>query len=96
MDKKKFEHVCDAIDAFGGFSNYFRGRPSYFEFVGLWLNRDRRKYRAAEAVAFGAGIALGAIDPGMNYYRAVTDGEGEALLLKAQYDLRRQSRAAPN
>lgn len=35
-------------------------------------------------------MALGLIDPGIDYYRAISDGEGEALLLKAQHDASRQ------
>lgn len=31
------------------------------------------------------------IDPGIEYYRAITDGEGEALLMKAKQDLARSN-----
>lgn len=35
---------------------------------------------------------MGSVDPGMAYYRALTDGEEEARLMKAQQDAVRNSR----
>jgi len=32
---------------------------------------------------------MGGLDPGMDYYRANADGEGEALVMKAQADAAR-------
>lgn len=40
--------------------------------------------RRAASVALGVGVGMGAVEPGMDYYRAITDGEGEALLMKAK------------
>jgi len=40
----------------------------------------------------GASVAMGALDPGMEYWRSVADGEGEAMLFKARFDALRQSR----
>ena len=42
-------------------------------------------------MAIGVGIGMGSLDPGMDYYRAVTDGEGEALLAKARQDSARRN-----
>jgi hypothetical protein len=63
---------------------------SYPEYFGLWLNRKRAGYRAAGAVAYGAGAGTGFLTPGMEYYRALTDGEGEALAMKARDELARK------
>lgn len=41
----------------------------------------------------GVAVALGLVDPGMEYFRALTDGEGEAMMLRAQHMIRRNSRA---
>jgi hypothetical protein len=41
-------------------------------------------------VAYGVAIALGTVDPGKDYYSAMSDGEGEALLMKARQDSMRQ------
>jgi hypothetical protein len=46
-------------------------------------------HRKSGAVAYGVAIALCAVDPGMDYFRALTDGEGEALLMKARQDAMR-------
>ena len=34
---------------------------------------------------------MGLLDPGMDYYRAVSDGQGQALRMKANYDMARQA-----
>jgi len=70
----------------GGWQALTGRAPTYYEFFGLWLNRRRTFYRAAGTVAYGAAIALGAFDPGNEYYESMTDGHGEALLLKARHD----------
>lgn len=59
-------------------------KPTYLEFFGFYLNKDRVFYRQAGAVAMGAGVALGSIKPGLEYFKAITDGEEEAKLMKAQ------------
>lgn len=87
-----FEPVCDVMDLFGGFREFFGGKPSYLEFFGLWMNRKRQSYRRAGVVALGTGIAMGNITPGMDYYRAVADGEGEMMLLKSQFEAAQQQR----
>lgn len=52
----------------------------------MWLNRRRRFHRDAEAVRLGIVTALGLMDPGTGYWQHVSDGIGEARLLKAQQD----------
>lgn len=42
-------------------------------------------------VELGVGIANGGYLPGMEYYRAVTDGEDQAKQLKARMEAARQS-----
>ncbi len=67
------------------------GRPlTYREWWGLWLNRKRAQYRRAWEVCYGSAIAAGQLEPNMEYFRANSDGEGEALLLKAQQGARGQ------
>lgn len=36
------------------------------------------------------GVALGVCDPGMEYFRANTDGEGEAMLMRAMLGVGRK------
>lgn len=48
-------------------------------------------YRAAYATAFGASIAVGRLTPGLEFCRDVTDGECEAIWLKAQFDAANRS-----
>jgi hypothetical protein len=69
-------------------------KPTYLEHFGFWLNRRRVFFRHSGMVAFGAGVALGAIEPGLEYYRSFTDGDGEAKKLKGETEaIRRQSNA---
>lgn len=58
---------------------------------GYWLNRDRVTYRQARIVELGVGIANGNYTPNLEYYRAITDGEGQAKLLKARMDAARNN-----
>jgi hypothetical protein len=81
--KKKFEPLADVIDQYGGFQNFFgSARPSYLQFFGLWLNRKRTFYRRAGIVAYGTAIAYGTVEPGDDYYSALTDGDVEGRLLR--------------
>ena len=84
--KKKLEITCDlACESGGSFRELLGHKPTYGEAFGIWLNRKRNFYRRASAVAYGAGIAIGVIEPGDDYFKAIADGEGEALLLKAKF-----------
>ena len=86
------ESLSDLVGQLGGFRSLFGRVPTYVEYFGLWLNRKRTFFRQCGTVAYGTAIGLGLTDPGLSYYRAITDGEGEALLLKAQQDaLRNQT-----
>ena len=96
----EFKDVCDITDGnlaiytstyFPIWRRLFFPRPTYREYMGFCFNRKRIFYRRSSVIAFGAGIALGVIDPGMGYYRAITDGEGEAMLLKAKTDSLRKA-----
>ena len=78
--------LADAIDAYGGLANFFRGRPRYDQFFGLWLNKRRIWYRRAGIIAFGSGIAMGNILPGDEYWDAQADGEMEAKVMKARHN----------
>lgn len=91
--RERFMEFADNISAFGGLSNYFRGRPTYLQHFGLWLNRRRILYRQAGAVDLGVRVALGNVDPGLAYYAAQCDGEGEAALMRANQQSSRASRA---
>lgn len=42
-------------------------------------------HRQTLAITFGIGVALGSIEPKEAFFKDVTDGDGEAALLKAQY-----------
>lgn len=93
--EKQFQDICDGTDGniaayvmsyFPIWRRLFRPKPTYLENLGFWLNRRRLFYRKSFVVAFGVGVGLGLVDPGMSYYRAITDGEGEAKLLKAKTD----------
>lgn len=41
-------------------------------------------------MSFGVGIALGLIKPELEYYKAITDGTGEAIFLKGQAEAARE------
>jgi hypothetical protein len=41
-------------------------------------------------VVRGAAIAMGTLKPGLDYYRAISDGEQEALLKKAVQEAARR------
>ena len=70
-----------------GFLRLFLGRkPSYYQYVGFWLNRERTLHRLADAIALGHAIADGTIKPSLEYWRDVSDGEGIALMRKAQHE----------
>lgn len=89
--RTKYEEVLDDVEHHGGFLAYYGRQPTYTESFGMWLNRKRLQYRKAGYVMLGVGIAMGYIDPGMAFYRAITDGEGEAIALKGVQDaMRRQ------
>ncbi len=57
------------------------------------MSRKRVRHQRSGAVSMGVAVALGLVDPGMEYFRALTDGEGEAMMLRAQHMIRRNSRA---
>lgn len=40
-------------------------------------------------MALGAGIAFGSIAPGLEYFQAVADGDGQARLMKLRFDASR-------
>ena len=90
--KKKFEDASDQVGSVGFYWVVTGVRKSYAAWTGFWLNRRRSLHRQSFVVAYGAGIALGLIEPDMEYYRSVTDGEGEALLMKAQHTAAKRSR----
>lgn len=46
----------------------------------------------SDVIARGVEIGVGAVDPGLGFYRNVADGEGEALLMKARRDAARDAR----
>lgn len=84
------ETVCDLVEQLGGFRATFGRSPNYYEFYGLFLCKKRLFHARCAHVAYGVAIALGLVDPGMEYYRSLTDGEAEARLLKAQQDTLRK------
>lgn len=88
--KKKFEPDSDLT---GGNVAHLRvhygRRVTYAEYLGLWLNRDRELDRRAHSVERGVSVADGKLDPGLGYWRAVADGEGEALFLKGLHEAAR-------
>lgn len=89
--RKQFQINVDAVDGnIFFYSQMIRRNPTYLEYFGFWLNRDRVMYRRTRPVALGAAIALGMVDPGLEYYRAITDGEGEALMMKGRQDAARR------
>lgn len=93
MMKKLYEPYSDLTGGnIGNLRTYLNRKPSYEEFYGMWLNRNRAQYRAAATVALGAGIALGSVDPGEDYFRSITEGEEEAKFLRAQFLTSRNSK----
>jgi hypothetical protein len=52
---------------------------------GLWLNRKRQAWREAFGPMYGAMVAAGSLEPSLEFCRACSDGEGEALVMKRQY-----------
>lgn len=83
--RKKYEDTSDMINGnLAFFVMLTKRKPTYQEFFGLWLNRNRVLYRQAYAIYFGHAIALGNIEPAMDYYLAVCDSEEEARIMKAQ------------
>ena len=94
MGKKKLEDVADLCGCnAGSFALAYSRKPSYLEHFGLWLNMPRALNRQAWACAVGASIANGTMSPTLEFFKAVTQGEGEALLLKAQFDMAAAGRA---
>ncbi len=98
--KKNWESVVDLCS--GDVSRYtaaftplyrrwFSPKPTYREYFGFWLNRHRIFYQRAYAVFHGAATALGALAPGLDYYLAIADSEGEAKIMKAQADAARRA-----
>ena len=87
--KKKFAPLADVCSQAGGaVTLFFRGRrPTYFQFFGLWLNKRRIWFRQSGTVAFGASVALGIIEPGSEYWDSLTDGDGEAKLMKTVFKI---------
>ncbi len=49
---------------------------------GLWLDRKRQKWIEAWPATYAHLIAEALIEPPMDFCRANTDGEGEALVMK--------------
>ena len=89
--KKNFQHVSDLTgNNLAALAGFLGRRPTYVEFYGLWLNRRRHFYQQAAAVAFGAGLALGQTEPGVEYFDAISTGDGEARLMMAQYKTSRK------
>ena len=39
------------------------------------------------------GVALGLVDLGLDFYRAITDGEGEAIMMKGIQEATRKRRS---
>lgn len=90
--KKKFAADSDLCGNNVGFYRLHAGRrASYLEYFGFWLNRQRHTDRLAFAAAKGHGLAAGTADPGEQFWRNVTDGLGEALAMKARFDMRRNN-----
>lgn len=93
MMKKTYEAYSDLTGGNIGHLRMYLGRmPTYEEFYGLWLNKNRSQYRQAAMVALGAGIAFGSVDPGEDYFRAIAEGEDEAKFLRMQYLSSKNSR----
>ena len=69
----------------------YKREPSYLVEFAYWLNRSRVEYRKARIIELGVGIANGNYSPSLDYYIAITNGEGEARLLKARADAARNS-----
>lgn len=67
-----------------------RRKPTYVEHCGFVLNRQHVMYRQAGAVLIGVLTALGGLDPGMGFWRAITDGEGQAMTLRGQLQAARR------
>ena len=65
-------------------------KPTYAEHCGFLLNQQMILHKQAGAVLIGVLTALGGLDPGMNFWRAITEGEGQALSLKGQLQAARQ------
>jgi len=90
------EANSDMTDGNIGFFRLYLGRKiTYPEYLGFWFNRTRAMCRRAEAMALGAGIGFGTLVPSIEYYRAISDGEGEALMKKAMADANRDARRTP-
>lgn len=51
---------------------------------GIWLNRRRSRWQDAWSATYGALIAGGLIEPPLEFCKANSDGEGEALVMKMQ------------
>ena len=77
------------IADYGTASMFFNRRLLYWEYLGLWLNRARTLYRKSHAVSVGVKIGRGKGAMGMDYYRAVTDSEAEAKMMRAVDNLDR-------
>ena len=55
------------------------------------MNRNRLLLRQGFSTYIGVGAANNTIDPGLDFYRAISDGEGQARLFKAKVDLARNN-----
>jgi hypothetical protein len=72
--------------------NYFKGRPSYTQHFGLWLNRDRVLNRRARSVEIGCSIAMGTGQPTEAYFGAIADNEEQAKYMYAMHMAARSSK----
>jgi hypothetical protein len=91
VGKKKVQVHSDLTGNNVAHARIYYGRAlSYLEEFGFWLNREREQDRKTSVVVRGAAIAMGTLKPGLDYYRAISDGEQEALLKKAVQEAARR------
>jgi len=94
VGKKKLESASDLTDGnIGHYRSYVGRKPTYFEYFGLWLNRKRAEHRRAMPILLGASIALGSINPGDEFFADVSDGPGEAAMMKAAFMMAKGKRS---
>lgn len=90
LSKKNGRDASDDADgSLVSYASLLGRRPTYREYYAFRLNAKRATYRRAYDVAYGVGIALGTLEPGFDYYLAVTEGEGEARMLEAKHKMAR-------
>lgn len=76
--------MCQGNLAF--YASLVKRKPTYEEYCGFKLNHQFWIYQQAGPVFFGAMAALGGMDPGMTFWRAICGSEGQAMALKGQLD----------